>query len=137
MPSYYYHLKFELYSTPDPTATPSEDNRRNSSVWTPEAGADIFGDLPAHPHTKDTTVRLARTEREFSSTTQARAAATANGARTTVIDCGASPATGDDTEASSGTSKGNLVFLTKRQSRTRARSSPPPGFKAGIGPRTA
>ncbi|KAK1759545.1 putative polyubiquitin protein [Echria macrotheca] len=137
MPSYYYHLKFELYSTPDPTATPSEDNRRNSTVWTPEAGADIFGDLPAHPYTKDTNVRLARADREFLSTAQVRVGSIADGARTTVIDCGASRATGDDTEASSSTGKGNLVSLTKRQSQARAQSSPPPGFKAGIGPRKA
>lgn len=40
MPSYFYHLKFELY--------PPTDAKR-SDVWVPTAQSTVFDDLPAHP----------------------------------------------------------------------------------------
>ena len=63
MPPYYYHLKFELYPTPDPTASgaPSKGNGSSSKttdttarddIWVPSPGASIFDDLPAHPRTR-------------------------------------------------------------------------------------
>ncbi len=64
MPPYYYHLKFELYPTPDPTASgaTSKGNGSSSSsktatttrddIWVPSPGASIFDDLPAHPRTR-------------------------------------------------------------------------------------
>ena len=65
MPPYYYHLKFELYPTPDPTASgPSTKGNGSSSkttatttttrddIWVPSPGASIFDDLPAHPRTR-------------------------------------------------------------------------------------
>ncbi|ESZ99358.1 hypothetical protein SBOR_0228 [Sclerotinia borealis F-4128] len=60
MPSYFYHLKFELYSLPDLEAqnvsTRKEegegerDRDRNREVWVPGEGVDIFGikDWPKH-----------------------------------------------------------------------------------------
>ncbi|KAJ4293797.1 hypothetical protein N0V88_005308 [Collariella sp. IMI 366227] len=74
MPPYYYHLKFELYATPDPTVTaptrdtaPAKnvkssgsrsahvgfrsfnDDEHEKNIWVPAPGASIFDDLPAHP----------------------------------------------------------------------------------------
>lgn len=51
-PSYHYHLKFELYPSPDPTTTLPLDraDRDDSDIWVPTpASSDIFGVLPAHP----------------------------------------------------------------------------------------
>ncbi|QSZ34691.1 hypothetical protein DSL72_007546 [Monilinia vaccinii-corymbosi] len=43
MPSYFYHLKFELYPLPDldPQKVPKRERERE--VWVPAEGADIFG----------------------------------------------------------------------------------------------
>lgn len=53
MPPYYYHLKLELYATPDPTATAAAGNSASKTtrddIWVPAPGASIFDDLPAHP----------------------------------------------------------------------------------------
>ncbi|KAK4127214.1 hypothetical protein N657DRAFT_565319 [Parathielavia appendiculata] len=59
MPPYYYHLKFELYATGDPTTDASAANQtvvNNSGdrpyrddIWIPSPGASIFDDLPSHP----------------------------------------------------------------------------------------
>lgn len=47
-PSYHYHLKFELYPSPDPTTLPLD---RDDDIWVPTpASSDIFGVFPAqHP----------------------------------------------------------------------------------------
>ncbi|KAG7286170.1 hypothetical protein NEMBOFW57_008475 [Staphylotrichum longicolle] len=55
MPPYYYHLKFELYATPDPTATTagnSPSTTTRDDIWVPPPGASIFDDLPAHPRSR-------------------------------------------------------------------------------------
>jgi len=147
MQSYYYHLKFELYATPDPTAAPAIADTRDTTVptsggrpsvpgggeiWIPDSGASIFDDLPSHPRVRETTVRLARREERGGTRRGGYNTIQGAGVGTGVIDCGA---TRPSDQASDG--EGNLVFLTERQWRARARSSPPPGFKAGIGPRTA
>ncbi|EAQ85094.1 hypothetical protein CHGG_09108 [Chaetomium globosum CBS 148.51] len=60
MPPYDYHLKLELYATPDPTApAPGKQVGRSSSnskaatpdhdIWIPAPGANIFDELPSHP----------------------------------------------------------------------------------------
>lgn len=41
MPLYFYHLKFELYATPESLQT--------NDVWAPGQTGGIFDDLPAHP----------------------------------------------------------------------------------------
>lgn len=46
MPSYFYHLRFELYPTNDPTATGAA---ADTDVWLPPAHTSVFDDLPAHP----------------------------------------------------------------------------------------
>ncbi|OAA70265.1 RING and UBP finger domain protein [Cordyceps fumosorosea ARSEF 2679] len=45
MPSYFYHLKFELYPTSDPTVT---QDTPDSDVWLPTPQTSVFDHLPAH-----------------------------------------------------------------------------------------
>lgn len=47
MHSYFYHLKFELYPTRDPTVRAKADTR--GDIWMPSAHSTVFDDLPAHP----------------------------------------------------------------------------------------
>ncbi|KAJ6785866.1 hypothetical protein PWT90_10891 [Aphanocladium album] len=46
MPSYFYHLKFELYPTSDPTATGTAPPAHD--IWLPPTQASVFDDLPTH-----------------------------------------------------------------------------------------
>ena len=152
MQSYCYHIKFELYPSPDPTPTSSSEARGSDdhtaldeeSIWVPNASASIFDDLPSHPKTsgrrrdRDIPVALGR-----NAAREALAPST-GGVGSAVIDCGASRAvtgSGDEENDEEGNSRRsrrkNLVFLSERQWRARAKSSPPPRFSAGIGPRTA
>ncbi|KAL2255382.1 hypothetical protein VTK26DRAFT_3475 [Humicola hyalothermophila] len=57
MPPYYYHLKLELYATPDPTATAANAAQTvpDESIWVPAPGASIFDDLPSHPRSRHST----------------------------------------------------------------------------------
>ncbi|KAK4039244.1 hypothetical protein C8A01DRAFT_47268 [Parachaetomium inaequale] len=73
MPPYYYHLKFELYATPDPTANANASGNQGGSsshkttaraadhdhnIWIPAPGASIFDELPSHPRTRTRTRQL-------------------------------------------------------------------------------
>ncbi|EFX01016.1 glycerol-3-phosphate acyltransferase [Grosmannia clavigera kw1407] len=46
--SHYYHLKFELYATPDLTGAKTVEDGLRHPVWQPGPGASIFDDLPSH-----------------------------------------------------------------------------------------
>ncbi|KAL7924623.1 zf-UBP domain-containing protein [Trichoderma austrokoningii] len=53
MTSYFFHIKFELYPTDNPTAearAPAEGSSQED-IWLPSDEASIFDDLPAHPRT--------------------------------------------------------------------------------------
>ncbi|TQV98160.1 RING and UBP finger domain-containing protein [Cordyceps javanica] len=52
MPSYFYHLKFELYPTSDPTAIHAT---AGADIWLPTTQTSVFEDLPAHPPPVDET----------------------------------------------------------------------------------
>jgi BRCA1-associated protein len=144
MPPYYYHLKFELYATPDPTTTASGSqaaapNRDRDDIWVPSPGASIFDDLPSHPRNRQPIPprwrqwkRGLEQHGSFASggssggaTNNSQAAATTS----RVIDCGAQRGRthGTDTD-------GYVVRLSERQARARAGSSPPPRVADGIGP---
>jgi BRCA1-associated protein len=111
MPSYYYHLKFELYATPDPTAksTNSNDYTVGSAdeIWVPAPGSSIFDDLPSHPRTSSGSNNNNGRQAAAATTTSwprgrdatdgphdyadvtARQAAAFAGSATKIIDCGA------------------------------------------------
>lgn len=136
MPSYYYHLKFELYATPDPTATVSGSgaDTNRSDIWVPSATSSIFDDLPSHPRSGGRSQPVTRRQRQRH---EAKARDPGDGADAGVIDCGAPRAATAGGTDDKHTRNGNLEFLSERQWRARSRSSPPPKFSAGIGPRTA
>ncbi|KAK0709695.1 hypothetical protein B0T26DRAFT_653780 [Lasiosphaeria miniovina] len=127
MPPYSYHLKFELYSTPDPAAGRNDDGDSiGHDIWVALPGSNIFADLPSHPRSQQQSSPPRHSSRDIS-----RASERAR--NSVVIDCGAQRATsqvGADSDR-------NVVFLSERQWRARSSSSPPPKFSAGIGPRTA
>ncbi len=52
MPSYFFHVKLELYPTSDPTATHTVTD---TTIWVPAAQTSVFDDLPAHPPPHDDT----------------------------------------------------------------------------------
>ncbi|KAL2016855.1 hypothetical protein VTK56DRAFT_2930 [Thermocarpiscus australiensis] len=134
MPSYYYHLKFELYATPDPTASGDEGHRSTSTrddIWIPAPGSTIFDDLPSHPRSRHSTPPRwpAKKPSDGSSSDSARRHAVAS----TVIDCGAHRGKTHDTDDGGR----NVVRLSERQYRARTEGSPAPKISDGIGPRTA
>ncbi|TGO78821.1 hypothetical protein BELL_0053g00270 [Botrytis elliptica] len=47
MPSYFYHLKFELYPLPDLDPEKVSKREREREVWVPGEGTDIFGCTPS------------------------------------------------------------------------------------------
>lgn len=136
MPSYYYHLKLELYPTPNPTAPSSECGGKDDGVWIPSRDSSIFEDLPAHPRRRGTTppqLRISLPQyAEDPFLPERHATAQAVHQAPGVIDCGA---TRPRRQNSSGNS--NFAILSERQWRERSESLPTPGFAAGIGPRTA
>ncbi|KAK4241761.1 hypothetical protein C8A03DRAFT_40855 [Achaetomium macrosporum] len=147
-PHYYYHLKFELYATPDPTGNGNysltDDSARHGDVWVPSPGASIFDDLPLHPRCPEPTLpRWAshdgdkhdyyngnsdRAARTYAAAAAAAAAAT----NSRVIDCGGQRGKSHDT----GDNGRNVVRLSESQYRARTQS-PPPRVSDGIGPQTA
>ncbi|KAK3692091.1 hypothetical protein B0T22DRAFT_502916 [Podospora appendiculata] len=143
MPSYYYHLKFELYATPDPTTGGvHHESSDRTRIWVPQPGATIFDDLPSHPHSRQSPPPLPPSQqwRQQSRYTpparEERQATVSPASLPSVIDCGT--AAHGSTSASTGASgSGNRIYLSERQWRARSTSFPPPEFSAGIGPKTA
>jgi BRCA1-associated protein len=143
-PHYYYHLKFELYPTPDPADNKDHirtdhSSERRGDIWVPSPGATIFDDLPSHPRCPEPTLPRWASYAEDNSdhyirnsdrATRAYAAAAATNSR--VIDCGGQRGKSHD----SGDNGRNVVRLSERQYRARTQS-PPPSVSDGIGPRTA
>lgn len=135
MPSYFYHLKFELYPTSEPTKVAHD----LADVWLPLPGTDIFSELPSHP-LKDKrkavgpyrpqaspvqTPKIPRRPSQQSASNKAVASGTG------VIDCGpgrAEPENRDDK---------NIEVLSERQWAARSQSFPPPAAIVAICPETA
>lgn len=141
MPSYFYHLKFELYSTPDPSSDAgvvATESCSRSGLWLPPAGASIFDDLPAHPTKgKGSSFAFNRSHsfqaesRTNLSTAKPAPLAHAKPANPNVIDCGAPRV--PEQEANGRT----YEIVTERQWRQRTRSLPPPPSTAALTPETA
>ncbi|KAK1836640.1 RING finger protein [Podospora conica] len=105
-PSYHYHLKFELYASPDPTLPLGSD--RDDDIWVPTPASNIFGVLPAHPRRHGAQRQRKKARIQLPQRLKAEAE--------------------DLARAEDGGS---------RAARSRAKSSPPASFEAGIGPHTA
>lgn len=167
MTSYHYHLKFELYPSPDPEAHSPPGGAGDDAdhdIWIPADGAALFSNLPSHPRSRAISksaasaawggVRPRQHAREFavedyippedrrhiSSTQQAAAL---SGSR--VVDCGTSrpsapsnlSPSGNIHHAAAGAGDQQRQLERPLQWRARSTSFPPPGFDAGLGPKTA
>ncbi|TPX10176.1 uncharacterized protein E0L32_001373 [Thyridium curvatum] len=122
---YHYHLKLELYASPNPS-TPSADL---NTIWVPADGETIFDNLPSHPRK---TAALASTKRKQKAV-ETGSGYTRGTRQASVIDCGAPRAAAPDEDEDAP----NIVRLSERQWRERTLSFPAPGFSAGLGPKKA
>ncbi|KAI5922811.1 hypothetical protein F4810DRAFT_239685 [Camillea tinctor] len=132
MPSYFYHLKFELYPARPPAAVAGKGVNtftiQDDQVWLPQKDSSIFDNLPSHP----------RSQWSFSSYTQPSHRNLRQESRAgiksqidnNVIDCGTLRPTETRDER-------NLVVLSEKQQRQRTLSFPPPQTYAAINPQTA
>ncbi|KAJ1327957.1 BRCA1-associated protein [Microdochium nivale] len=135
MPLYFYHIKFELYSSQDPTAPeqshPLSSGSYRSNIWLPGRTANIFSDLPLHP--QQSVTQLARSPpAKPTLRASARAVLPSVGAalgteHDTVIDCG-SPRPSQSHSS---------INITRLGLRERTLSFPPPPSDAAIKPQTA
>ncbi|KAM0331541.1 hypothetical protein ACHAQA_003219 [Verticillium albo-atrum] len=145
MPSYFYHLKFELYPTPNPTTTSPQPNRGETStkdVWLPSPETNIFDELPSHPERNTRNSRAAGRpqpspvqsyDAAYRPKSQAHQVARddSEDSGVHIIDCGLSRA---PIKADNGK---NVEVLTERQWKARTKSFPPPPAFAAIRPDTA
>lgn len=131
MPLYFYHLKFELYPSPEPTVLGRDQSSKPLSgpaIWLPKRTDDIFGDLPSNPeqpfsHSLESQQQvLIPTNHNLPSLGTALAQD-----QDTVIDCGAP-------RPPESRSHSNLIHLGLRQ---RTLSYPPPPSDAAIKPQVA
>ncbi|KAL8363379.1 hypothetical protein RB601_009242 [Gaeumannomyces tritici] len=162
MTSYHYHLKFELYSSPNPEAfsPPGGIGDANDTIWIPADGDALFGNLPSHPRSRAIAKPAAPADcggvgpqqhaqrfvvedyippedRHHIGSTQQAAAL--SGSR--VVDCGTSRPTAPSNLSSSGDTHHTADTADRQrrplQWRARSQSFPPPRFDAGLGPKTA
>jgi BRCA1-associated protein len=133
MLSYFYHLKFELYPTSNPTThEQSASGSSSEDVWLPSKTTNIFGDLPSHPRRIERQKQVAlRPVQEYKSSIEERSRFEAVDQAPSVIDCGPTRAPAKDEGRS------NFLRLTERQWRQRTKSFPPPHALAAIRPSTA
>ncbi|KAI5866222.1 zf-UBP-domain-containing protein [Durotheca rogersii] len=130
MPSYFYHLKFELYPTPTPTPgdaakLPKPDQ---GPIWLPGKAADIFDNLPTHPRTREAVPPHGnRAPRNWQ---QDRLPTSRFKVGSGVIDCGA-PRPPESRDGR------NIVRLSEVRRRQRTHSIPPPRSHAAINPHVA
>lgn len=125
MPSYFYHLSFELYPTPNPTEQLARDGPTPSDLWLPPTGIDIFENLPSHPHREKAYFSRETTKPPHTTAQQPPA-----GGKSTseVIDCGSSRKPLQDQHR-------NVEYLSERTERNKSPTQPP--SSAAICPQTA
>lgn len=132
MPSYFYHLKFELYPTPNPDNELITDTEA-SGVWLPPVGASVFDDFPSQTRpswqTQHSLPVSNVSKRTYTNNNLSQPEASLASATQGVIDCGPRVAVG-------GTEKTNEL-VTERQWLERINSFPPPPSSAALRPQTA
>ncbi|EFZ02579.2 BRCA1-associated protein 2, RING finger and UBP zinc finger domain protein [Metarhizium robertsii] len=135
MTSYFYHLKFELYPTPNPTGSSGDQQAEQAHLWLPSPDTNVFDDLPSHPHP----VRPATAAEPSSETSHSfsvdgpcssLASSSLDSLPDSVIDCGVS-------RAPVRRSDKRLEIVTERQWLERVNSYPPPPSSAALRPQTA
>lgn len=124
MPSYNYHIKFELYPTPGPVSDIASDDDI-ATIWIPNQSSSIFDELPLHPRKHE--LKPAEPQQTDLGLLQDKG----KYASTSVIDCGLDRAR--SVSPSEESTETNVIRLTERQWRARRESVPAPGFRAGLG----
>ncbi|KAK8069678.1 Zn-finger in ubiquitin-hydrolase [Apiospora phragmitis] len=131
MPSYYYHLCFELYSTSITQPQSNVERTSNVPIWLPPKHFGIFGELPAHHQGSIPCNRNSRQPPpEYH--TQSSVNLKSEPSRS-LIDCGTSRPIANEIEP-------NRLILNERQYRQlhqRTASFLPPQSHAAIKPQTA
>ncbi|KAM0561227.1 hypothetical protein ACHAPJ_003732 [Fusarium lateritium] len=137
MPSYFYHLKFELYPTPDPVAAalPTSDQE---DIWLPPLEASVFDDFPSHPRpdrrTTYTVPNSSDSSRYHSANytpTSSFVGQSSSSSSPGIIDCGAAARPPiKETER-------KIEIVSERQWLERTNSFPPPPSSAAIRPQNA
>ncbi|KAL1842916.1 hypothetical protein VTJ49DRAFT_3704 [Mycothermus thermophilus] len=155
MTEYSYHIKLELYATPDPTGRTASSKGSSSGhaniagIWVPSPGASIFDDLPSHPRNSSTVrdtrpwanVEYGHDYDDTSARRGAYEAAAAKAASTSrVIDCGerrrrtscdSTDGLGGSGDQAGGQRPQNLQVRTR--TKCERASSPSPSVADGIG----
>lgn len=131
MPSYYYHLRFELYSTPITQSRSNDEGMPNVPAWLPPKYFDIFGELPAHnPEFISRNCSNRQPPSKYHPQTAGNPKSETN---LGLIDCGTPRPSASEIEP-------NRLVLNERQYRQlhqRTASFPPPQSYAAIKPQTA
>ncbi|KAF7558946.1 hypothetical protein G7046_g5216 [Stylonectria norvegica] len=134
MPSYLYHLTFELYPTQDPIADESPKASNDSNFWLPRSDASVFDDFPSHPPPdRQTSYRVPTSYTSRQTPIAPEQSSLAGGQASpnpNVIDCGAPRAPVRETER-------NIEIVTERQWIERVESALLPSSSAAIRPQTA
>lgn len=125
MPSYFYHVKFELYNHPNPGTENNADSGSADSVWLPPPETNIFDDLPAHASRGKAPAAYVfnRSHSYQHESRPARQPAES----TSVRDCGTSRAPNKDDRT--------VEVISERQWRQRTKSLPPPPSSAALTPK--
>ncbi|KAI5464608.1 hypothetical protein BGZ63DRAFT_350015 [Mariannaea sp. PMI_226] len=136
MPSYFYHVKFELYPTPNPLSPGVANRTGSSNIWLPPPDACVFDELPSHPRPDNkSSHRTPRTSTSEFQLPQYRPApsptSSSFSSSPNIIDCGAAP------RAPLKQSESKFEIVSERQWLQRKNSSPPPSASAAIRPQTA
>ncbi|KAM0439808.1 hypothetical protein ACHAPT_000905 [Fusarium lateritium] len=137
MPSYFYHLKFELYPTPNPVIAGALNTADRKDIWLPPSEASIFDDFPSHPRPDRRTSHQiplfsASPRRESPSSSPSPFTEKSSPSSTPgVIDCGTAART-----PVKGTER-KIEILSERQWLERTNSFPPPHSSAAIRPQNA
>ncbi|QLI68275.1 RING finger protein ETP1 [Metarhizium brunneum] len=135
MTSYFYHLKFELYPTPNPTGASGDQQAEQAHLWLPSPDTNVFDDLPSHPHpVRPATGAVPSSETSHSFSADGPCSSLASSSLDSlpdgVIDCGVS-------RAPVRRSDKRLEIITERQWLERVNSYPPPPSSAALRPQTA
>ncbi|ROT36619.1 RING finger protein [Sodiomyces alkalinus F11] len=157
MPTYFYHIKFELYPTANPVACSERRaldgqggtaSQPTNEIWLPAPGADIFDELPSHPGRREPknkasiasgsrfhpqpqhssqSKRITNRHVESSPSSPSQSGPLS----VNVIDCGPSRAQVEEDNGK------NIELLSRHQWKARTKSLPPPPASAAIKPQTA
>lgn len=129
MPSYFYHLKFELYyPTPFPDTDEAHASDFSDDIWLPSQQADVFDDLPSHPRPDRQAPYRARGQPGAQAWARASRSQRANVRDPNVIDCGAPRAPIRE--------NGRTIERTP-ESKWLERNTPPPPLGVALQPQTA